>query len=357
MQEVGPIYTIVLVDDEFMIKRSLSKLIEISGEPFQVVGEAEDGREALELVERYSPDLLITDIRMPFMDGLELIEAVKANQRTTEIVILSGYDDFGYAQKALRMGVFDYLLKPIKPPLFYSMLQRLKEKLTMSQLYASKRSEWLLFSKVKLETLSEQLWLLNRDAVMETVEAMHADYTADDPSPRELKERYADLLTLLIGELESRSKEPLASAAFDMAGWPDSPSELFDTVRQLLDELMEELRSGRKWGTHHHLHKSVAYMKDHFADPTLDLQRVAEVAEMSPSYFSRVFKQELGTSFVLYLTQLRLDQAKVMLEDAHCKTYEIALRIGYEDYPHFAKLFKKHTGVTPTDYRKRLGIK
>lgn len=354
-------YKVVLADDEHMIKRSMSKLIEQSGEPFQVVGEAEDGQQALTLVEQQSPDLLITDIRMPVMDGLELIEAVTSGKLTTRIVIISGYDDFGYAQKALQMGAFDYLLKPIKPGLFQDMLHRLATQLNESQQAASKRSEWLLLSNSYQNTLADQIWLLNREVAFEMMEQLHSQFTSDQPTPSQLKERYTDLFTLLTGELENRNQEPLraSSALLDSSavGWPDGAPEQLQAVCRLMDDWMEELRSTRKWGTHHHLHRAVEYMKEHYADPDLDLLRVADVAEVSPSYFSRVFKQEIGVSFVSYLTQLRLEKAKAMLADARCKTYEVALQVGYEDYPHFAKLFKKHSGVTPTDYRKRLGIK
>jgi two-component system response regulator YesN len=354
-------YTIVLADDEYMIKRSLCKLIEQSGYPYQVVGEAEDGQEAMVLVDQWSPDLLITDIRMPVMDGLECMEAVKASKKSTQIVILSGYDDFGYAQKALRMGAFDYLLKPIKPAMFQSMLERLTEKLEESQRAASKRSEWLLYSKSHLSALTNQLWVLNSEAVKETLETIHSDFISDNPTAGELMERYADLITLLTGELESLQLEPMKKGILvseeTPVKWPNGSQEQLQAVCSLLDEWIEELRSTRKWGTHHHLHRAVEYMKNHYADADIDLQRVAEVSEVSPSYFSRVFKQEMGVSFVLYLTQLRLEKAKELLADARFKTYEIALQIGYEDYPHFAKVFKKHTGVSPTDYRKRLGVK
>src|SRR5690606_14757591 len=191
-------------DDEFMIKRGLSKLIEQCGLPFKVVGEAEDGREALALIDQWSPDLLITDIRMPVMDGLDCIEAVKSSKKSTQIVILSGYDDFGYAQRALQMGAFDYLIKPIKPAVFQSMLQRLLDKLEEPQRAASKRSEWLLYSKSQLNSLTDQLWILDREAVKETLESIHNHFISDQPSAGELMERYADLITLLAGELEAR---------------------------------------------------------------------------------------------------------------------------------------------------------
>lgn len=350
-------YTVIVADDEYMVKRGLTKLIETSGEPFRVVGEAEDGQEALELADRLSPDLIITDIRMPVMDGLELIEAIKQRKGTSEIVILSGYDDFGYAQRALRVGVFDYLLKPVKPQLLFSLLQRLSDKLGKTRSAATKRSEWLQYSRNKAGPLAEQIWLLNRETVLALLAGLHADLVADDPEPVELKERYSDLLTLLTAELETRSGGTIQAAATKPMMWPDATDRIAVEAASYADAVMEELRKTRKWGAHHYLHKAVEHIQEHYAKPTLDLQEVADLCEMSPSYFSRVFKQEIGVSFIHYLTGIRLDQAKSMLEDSRYKTYEIAQTIGYEDYPHFAKMFKKQVGLSPSEYRKRLGIK
>ncbi|MBD2861282.1 response regulator transcription factor [Paenibacillus oceani] len=350
-------YTVIVADDEYMVKRSLSKLIETSGEPFRVAGEAEDGREALELADRLSPDLIITDIRMPVMDGLELIEALKHRKGTAEIVVLSGYDDFGYAQRALRAGVFDYLLKPVKPQLLVALLQRLSDKLGKNRHAATKRSEWLQYSRNKAGPLAERIWLLNREEVQAGLSGLHADLMEDEPEPAELKERYSDLLTLVTAELENRSGGTIASAAVEPMTWPDAAERIAEAVVAYADEVMEELRATRKWGAQHYLHRVVEHIREHYAKPTLDLQEVADLCEMSPSYFSRVFKQEIGVSFIHYLTGLRLDQAKALLEDPRYKTYEIAQTVGYEDYPHFAKMFKKQIGLSPSEYRKRLGIK
>src|SRR5690606_13234789 len=105
-------YTVITVDDEAMIKRTIGKLLESTGS-FRSVGEAEDGAEAMQLIERLRPDVVITDITMPVMDGLELIAACSGKQDGPEFIIVSGYGDFSYVQEAIRNGVADYLLKPI----------------------------------------------------------------------------------------------------------------------------------------------------------------------------------------------------------------------------------------------------
>ena len=103
---------VFLVEDEFTIRESIKKTVHWESEGFELVGEAGDGELAYPMILASQPDILLTDIRMPFMDGLELSKLVKKELPEIKILILSGYDDFSYAQDAIRIGVEDYLLKP-----------------------------------------------------------------------------------------------------------------------------------------------------------------------------------------------------------------------------------------------------
>ncbi|SET91674.1 response regulator [Paenibacillus sp. NFR01] len=104
---------VMLVDDEISIRENIRDCVNWEKEGFIYCGDAPDGEVALPLIEEWSPDILITDIKMPFMNGLELSSVVRQRMPETKIIILSGHDDFQYAQKALRLGVEDYCLKPV----------------------------------------------------------------------------------------------------------------------------------------------------------------------------------------------------------------------------------------------------
>ena len=103
----------VVVDDDFQVVQGLRKFIEESGLDIQCVGTAGDGKEALEVIRKVKPNIVMTDVSMPVMDGLEMVESLRSEGYPGEIVILSGYADFQYAQQAIRFHVSDYLLKPI----------------------------------------------------------------------------------------------------------------------------------------------------------------------------------------------------------------------------------------------------
>lgn len=122
-------YTVIVADDEEELRRALIRRVDWESIGFTVVGETENGAEALELVEKYEPDLLLTDIRMPFVSGIELARQVREVRPATQIVFLSGYDDFTYAQQAIHYNIISYLLKPISAAELTEELKKIKIKI------------------------------------------------------------------------------------------------------------------------------------------------------------------------------------------------------------------------------------
>ena len=116
-----------LAEDEIAMREGIRRHIHWEEEGIEFCGEAGDGELALPLILQQKPDILITDIKMPFMDGLELAAEVKKQLPDTKIVILSGYSEFEYAQEALRLGVTEYLLKPITPKKLKEVIRKLAD--------------------------------------------------------------------------------------------------------------------------------------------------------------------------------------------------------------------------------------
>ena len=119
---------VYLVEDDIIIRQSIKNSIDWEKEGYEFVGDASDGELALPVILKEKPDILITDIRMPFMDGLELSRMVKAELPDIKIVILSGYDDFEYAKQAIKIGVAEYLLKPVSSAVLLEHLSEIAEK-------------------------------------------------------------------------------------------------------------------------------------------------------------------------------------------------------------------------------------
>ena len=122
-------YKLILVDDEEEIRKSILKKIEWAKYGFEIAGEAENGLEALDIAEKIPPDVVITDIKMPFMDGLTLASKIRDRFPTAKIIILTGFDEFEYAQKAIRLDVVEYVLKPISSKELIDVLKKIKSKI------------------------------------------------------------------------------------------------------------------------------------------------------------------------------------------------------------------------------------
>lgn len=122
-------YTVVVADDEKELRTALIRNVNWAEIGFQLVGEAENGAEALELVEKLEPDLLLTDIKMPFLSGIELARQVREVKPATQIAFLSGYDDFSYAQQAIQYNIISYILKPVSAAEINEELINIKNKI------------------------------------------------------------------------------------------------------------------------------------------------------------------------------------------------------------------------------------
>jgi two-component system response regulator YesN len=122
-------YSVILVDDEEEVRQAIIKKLDWDAAGFNVVGYAENGEEALEMVESLRPDVVMTDIHMPFMDGLTMCKKLKEIAKNTKIIIFSGYDEFEYAQEAIKLEVEEYILKPIDAVKLKEVFERIKRSL------------------------------------------------------------------------------------------------------------------------------------------------------------------------------------------------------------------------------------
>lgn len=127
-------YKLIIIEDEEIIRKGLVHTIDWLSMGFIVTGEAENGEDGLKLIRELEPDLVITDIKMPFMNGLEMLKVAR-NTNTFESIILTSYSEFDYAKKAISIGVSDYILKPINEKELFDIVSRIKIKIDERKLY------------------------------------------------------------------------------------------------------------------------------------------------------------------------------------------------------------------------------
>lgn len=261
-------YRIVIADDEWVIREGLRYTIPWDALECEIVGEAVDGADAWEQIERNAPDILLTDIQMPGCDGLELALQVSQHYPLVKIVFLTGFGEFSYAQKAIKVGASDYILKPTNPEELIKVICR---------------------------------------------------------------------ITHEIGE-ERRKLEYMK--------WLEAQIELLgDTEQQ--DELALPYKEKYDFNT------AYAYVDKHYNED-ISLHDLASLVYMSEGHFCRQFKKQTGTNFLEYLTNIRVERAKPMLADLSMKIYEVSQQVGYQDSRYFSQIFRKVTGDTPTEYRKKI---
>ena len=172
------LYRIILVDDEEEVRKSIIRKIDWTAVGFAVVGDAENGEDALEKIENLEPDVVLTDIRMPYMDGLTLAERIRQKYPSMKIVIFSGYDDFEYAKQAIKLNVTEYILKPVNVEELTAILKRIKTNL--DEEIEQKRNVNLLRENYKrsLPILREQFLkdLISRPMDGETMQTLLREY-------------------------------------------------------------------------------------------------------------------------------------------------------------------------------------
>jgi len=533
-------FKVFLVEDEIVVREGIRKNIQWEQYGFSYAGDAPDGELALPLIRQIQPDLLITDIKMPFMDGLALSELVRKELPHTKIVIISGYDDFSYAQHAIRMGVEQYILKPIIKEKMVDLLISLQKKMEAEQqqreylsMFQREAQEYEAFSRrrffeqivtggLSVSEISETAktmeidlnapgynillfslnsaeydgsapegytdalasvqdrvtryfiahpelilfrWNITTHAVLikggaeeidlrtnecisgirsHCVEAGHdvnwhiacgtpvsrlsALPTCFSEASRILSYRYLcpeeHILTevsiqsirnsrssvaetgkpeidqerircffssgaaeeidpfidqLLRGAREEATATPMfcyylsmmtyfaAAAYLDSIGchaesyWPpelrpkdniSTPEEAHGYMRQIMLHAIHLRDRESKKQQHDLLNKAIEFIDSHYPEETISLDKVAQKVNISPNYFSAMFSQEIGQTFIEYLTGKRINEAKRMLRQTDLRSSEIAFAVGFRDSHYFSFVFKKVSGCTPSEYRK-----
>lgn len=540
---------IFLAEDEVVVRETIKRMIPWEELGFELVGEAADGEMALPLLLRQQPDLLITDIKMPFMDGLTLARLAKKEIPGLKVVILSGYDDFNYAKQAIGIGVEDYLLKPITKNALIERLSEIRSRYehektqkeyyekfqremqayeknssrdffealvdgSMDMMEVYKRAEKLgldivaeaynvliftmncdedfsgqrdeyssweaeslellenffaghssamlfrsnIFSygvllKGQRETIEENTracvdeirkilsrqdgrreWFL---AVGQSVERLSQIQKSYHTASRAFSQRYLyDENILYYDEMETMEhpggqaetednaylqkvdvnalnpailqkflsnglqeeaenfvkdyfyaigQEPMESLVFRNyvilnvrfsvisfikgLGCDTNEMESADTeevlaesgknmesaiayAKKMISQAIEirDQNSGNK--NRSILKTAVDFIDSHYMEEDISLNTVANVANVSANHFSALFSQNMGQTFIEYLTTLRMNKAKELLRCTGMRSSEIAGEIGYKDAHYFSYLFKKTQGMTPSDYRK-----
>ena len=361
---------VFLVEDEAIIRRGIKKNVEWEKNGFEFVGEAGDGEYAYPQILKTEPDILITDIKMPFMDGLELSHLVKKILPNTKIIILSGYNEFEYAKEAITIGISEYLLKPVTAASLTAVLRKVKEEIREEK-EKSRLLERYFVSYEKYNAFLDKIDYtgVDRKLIQDFLklgsageEGMFIDeYLAavGENNYRSLLLRQYMTIDIFFCVQEflkglSVCADEIPPELGDIKYIPKivvSEEQTVSYLKELFAFAISERDrvSGNRYGSL--IDTAKQYLAEHFESNDVSLNTVAAQVGVSSSYFSSIFKQETGQSFVEYLTKLRIDKACELLRCTTLRTAEIGELVGYNDPHYFSATFKKVTGVSPKDYK------
>ncbi len=334
-------YKLLLVDDEQIIREGIEGMIDWKKLDTVVSASCSNAFAALDSMMDDMPDILLTDVRMPGMNGLELAERAMSMHPQLQTIIISGYDTFGYAQQALKSGVMEYLLKPCSKDELEQALERAcriihRQRKHVLHLYGERQDRIRTLVKMFNELRESAL----EPAQMEK-QVCEVAKTAEEPSL--LQEALISVVTSSLGSGQAEWGLNVIMDAFRENG----------SLEQLIARSLIRLK-GEGGAAHGFVQQMTAYVDSHYADESLSLQFLADnVVYMNADYIGREFTRAMGRKFSSYLLEVRMERAKMLMAtDASLHSYEIAEKIGLGNNPHyFSQVFRKYTGVTPKEYR------
>ncbi|MEK3914084.1 response regulator [Paenibacillus sp. FSL H7-0331] len=492
---------IVIADDESLVRISLtSMIVEMEG-AWELAGEATNGAELLELIRREKPDIVLVDIRMPLLNGLQAMEKGSIISPNTYWIIVSGYSDFSYVQEALKRGAVDYLLKPVSPQDLEEALIKSSQEKQKRQLLLGKRFENELVSLVhgltdvhmlpddsmiphvrfqivmiyndgshcdvgkmvgrspyldklrcsmdaysasgvygvfilmpmggaafitawnqadhcRSNTLVQQLLTNLKEAVhqdgnnriaitaifseecencnvllerldelqawgpLRAVNGINCCSSAAELAKLSSKEGVEELAAILL-RLNQCYKEKdymtYAKTVIDLERWSHKHEEsclstlksaICDFIHVGLDCKLDHTQTFSHWkdGLSRHgeqllssgegigcslVDMSIAYIEQKYMQD-ISITQVAQELNVTPNYLSTLFRKKTGTTFIKYVTHIRMLKSKELLALPNAQVQKVSEQMGYLSTRHFTKLFKEHTGCYPSDYRKQL---
>lgn len=389
-------YKLFIADDEPKIRKGLSKLINSLDLDIFICGEAEDGQTAINKAEVLKPDILLVDICMPIKSGLDFIGECKSKLSDAHIVIISGHDEFEYAKKALELKVDSYLLKPVSRVELETVLAKCiveldKAKETkrlhdwaLEQL--NRRKEFLVEcflkdlvqGKLLDEEISEQIAFLGVTIPEKSVLMICRigdEQTNILPEKDFQIKNYA--VTNILSEHINNSlifKDEMSNIVviyeagnydlntIDMVIKDHIVNKLQITVKiksreaegslgHVYADLLDEIRTSTNTPI---VDATKRYIAGNYSNENLSLTSLSTEFKVSTTYISRLLKQETGLTFVEYLTQIRMNNSIIRMQNRELTLLEVSSSVGFKSQHYFSTVFKKCFGVSPTEYRQNV---
>lgn len=402
--------TMIIVEDESFERNALKNYIDWELIGVQIVGEASNGVQGINLAMELRPDIILTDVNMPVMNAIEMTEQIRRFLPETKILFISSYDDFEYARQGIDLNIFAYLTKPVNEMQLLRSVKKAVDQITEKELekklYDKIRDNYEINLKLVSQALVSRI-LMNIDVDTEQVNQLNLGWlyegegqlgeiiTTFEEGRTEQLDRQIDLLTeacrnicrkvinicmnrgrlitvfrtgqeqigetmgelqaIIRGFLEEQDCQAVRiENTYDEAGH-GSAGVLYDQIRQkclLTSHGHPNLATDRKKGKQQIVAEIENIIQTQYAS-CLTIDSIAKTMHFTPNYIGMVFKSVKGIGINRYLMNVRMDNAQRLLRESDLPVGEIALQCGYENVTYFHSCFKKETGITPNEYRNQ----
>ena len=348
---------VILAEDDIEMLEGLTHVIDWESHGFMVMGTARNGQEALNLVKRHLPDLLITDIGMPVMDGLELIREAKKIKPKIKNVIISCLEEFEFAREAVRLQADEYLVKhTLTDDVLLQVITGIKGKIDketeeFQKHYGVDATAWNSYQLAEWESIYNEYAPSLKTAVAQKDAPKLCKISDEMMSNINSKEFHPNAKKAILSKILIE----LALVLPDSHGISIEALQLRDdsfTFRHGIELIAEKIAYSKYKTTNKDILKAIEYIEAHLKGD-ISCKIVADKINMNSSYFSRLFKKETGMSFSNFLLQKRIDKAKLLLSSTHYSVDEIVPMVGIESVSYFYRIYKRMTGNTPGEERSK----
>lgn len=370
-------YSLLIADDDEILLEGLRTAFDWQALNISVAAAVTDGAAALECLRREPADILFTDIKMGRMDGLELTRLVKEEFPQVRLVIMSAYEEFGFAQHAVRVGVEDYIVKPIDLNQLADTFRRVTEGLDRER---AQKAYWSgIHQRIDemgersvedyyrasgslnagvIEHLARVTLLGSAQEIAQDVERLKANLEEVSGGSFVFLVAALGMLAGRLndhGQLSAGQKQALISLQKD-AMKCQKLEDAMALLRARLEGIAGEIAECSK-DVKGLIQTACRYVEAEYARSGLRIRDAAAHVGLSPSYFSAMFAKYAGESFSEYLLRIRMKEAQLLLSSTDLRTYEIAYKVGYDNPTYFSTLFKRFSGMTVSQYREAFGPK
>ncbi|SDO78191.1 two-component system, response regulator YesN [Paenibacillus sp. yr247] len=357
---------VLIIDDEPWSREVVKRLGEWERLQLFVVGEAEDGTEGLKQIEELKADIVVTDMRMPGIEGVELLKEMNKQFPTLKIIVMSGYDDFVYLKQAIHSRAVDYLLKPIDPDELNASLEKCVSELVEAR--TSENGTWnipLIFTDSGFldlylgyrRQIYGYLLELNESAIFHTLEKLEnfLEKAIQNMPVRNMLIKVGHDYTRMLEEFISENEVGFdhiwnkKNEEWSLQNWHSIP-QATEGIGHIYMDAINTIKALRKNKNRLDLTEVQAYIERHYQDQ-ISLDTIAHHFFVSKEHLSRSFKSFTGENISDTIIRRRMEKARELIVEHQLAIKNVAEITGYSDIAYFYRVFKKHYGLTPGELR------